>query len=470
MNVLMINTVQTGGGAGRAGETLADWLRADGDTVTSIVGPDGVRGGEGVPSPHVRQAAHWRSRRLADALSRRGFSDVGELSSLAWRCLDEYAASDVIHLHNLHGDYASLLALPIWGHDKPLVWTLHDFWPLTGNCATPMGCTRWERACGRCPMRGTYPMSDIDRSSFFRRIKPWLIRAAGPVLVTPSRFLADAVCRHPGLSRLPLEIIPHAVDLETFRPVEDRGAVRERLGLRPGTPTVVMVGNTWTNPRKGGAIAAAALRRASTVVRGLQLIVIGQRSDAFLASAQLPGVAIPFERDRRALSTMYSCADVCLFPSRAENYPLTTLEAMASGTPVCAFAVGGVPEQITHGETGMLADSGDTAGLAANLIALLKSSDFIARAGAAARAWVETHAAPEGMLARYRFAYHRAIDGWCCRRGKRAARRMRGRLSRRVATAFGWEPAPPVSRRTRRDAARTVATTPAIAVTAGAAS
>lgn len=473
LNVLMINTVQTGGGAGRAGESLADWLRSDGDTVTSLVGPDGAPGRNGSTGPEaterrVRHAAHWRTTRLANAFSRRGFTDIGELSSLAWRCLDEYPAADVIHLHNLHGDYASMLALPLWGRDKPLVWTLHDFWALTGNCATPTGCDRWQRACGRCPMSGTYPMHDIDRSGFYRRLKPMLITAAAPVLVTPSRWLAVAVRQHPQLRTLPLEVIPHAVDTKTFRPADDRAAVRRRFGLAPDAPTVVMVGNTWRNPLKGGPLAALALRRAATVIRDLQLLAIGQHSDNTLASARLPGVALPFVDDRHSLAAAYSCADVCLFPSLAENYPLTTLEAMAAGTPVCAFAVGGVPEQIASGETGLLAPAGDVDALARNLIELLKTPDFAARAGAAARTWVETNASPADTVARYRFAYQRAIDAWRCRRGKRSPRWTRGPLSIRVARVLGWEAAP--SMRTpheRAASAPALAGSSAIAATVG---
>jgi len=96
---------------------------------------------------------HWRLSFLQQWLSRAGLPDLGHIASFLWRCRAEYAAADVVHLHNLHGDYLSLLALPLWGRDKPLVWTLHDAWPLTGNCAYPRDCPRWRAGCGRCPNR-----------------------------------------------------------------------------------------------------------------------------------------------------------------------------------------------------------------------------------------------------------------------------------------------------------------------------
>jgi glycosyltransferase involved in cell wall biosynthesis len=242
------------------------------------------------------------------------------------------------------------------------------------------------------------------------------------------------------LRKLPLEVIPHAVDLDTFRPARDRAAVRHRFGLRPDAPTVVMVGNTWRNPLKGGTQAAISLRRSGTVVRDLQVLVVGQHSDKFLASARLPGQALPFVDDRRTLADAYAAADVCLLPSLAENYPLTPLESMAAGTPVCAFAVGGVPEQIVSGQTGLLAAPGDVDALANHLIRILRDPSFATRAGRAARAWVEVNASPSETVARYRFAYHREIDAWRCRRGTYSPRWSRGRFATRIARALGWEP------------------------------
>ena len=171
LHVLMVNTHQTGGGAGRVGELLAEALRAGGDDVRALVRSDPAG------RPHHRRAGHWREAGLVAWLAHRGLTDLGHISSLFWCCRPDFAAADVLHWHNLHGDYVSLAALPLWGFDKPIVWTLHDFWPLTGNCAAPGACTRWRRSCGHCPQVGTYPLGDVDRSRFYRWLKPRLFAA-----------------------------------------------------------------------------------------------------------------------------------------------------------------------------------------------------------------------------------------------------------------------------------------------------
>ena len=139
LNVLMVNTAQTGGGAARAGQLLASGLRSTGSCVSAFVA--GSRAGD----PHCLLAGHWRETAVARRLSRWGFPELGHLSSFLWRCRREYAAADVLHFHNRHGDYLSIAALPLWGFDKPAVWTLHDLWLISGNCAYPYTCPRWTR-------------------------------------------------------------------------------------------------------------------------------------------------------------------------------------------------------------------------------------------------------------------------------------------------------------------------------------
>ena len=429
----MVNTAQTGGGAGRAGELLTAGLRGAGTRVRAFVA--GSRGGD----PHTFLAGHWRERALSGWLSRRGFPELGHLSSFLWRCRREYAAADVLHFHNLHGDYLSIAALPLWGFDKPVVWTLHDLWLVTGNCAYPYTCPRWTRSCGRCRQLGVYPMSAVDRSRFYRRLKPRLIAAARPILVAPSRWLAAHVRQVPELAGLPLRVIPYPIACEVFSPTSDRAAARRSFGLAPAAPTVILGGYDWSDARKGGPDAIAALRRASARVPGLQLLVIGADSDQVLQRSGVLGRAMPFLRERETLARAYGCADVCLLPSRAENYPLTVLEAMACGTPVVAYDVGGVPEQVRPGETGLLARDGQTDELAAGLVRVLTDTRAARRMGAAAREFVVGTCSVDAVVERYRHTYADALHAWRRRRHKHGPARARGRLARWIARRLGWE-------------------------------
>ncbi len=432
LRVLMVNAYHTGGGAGRVSEQLGAWLRAEGCDVRAYVRANPA----GDPSCH--RGGHWRLDGLAARLAAAGLPELGQLASLLWRFRPEFADADVLHWHNLHGEYLSLLALPLWGCEKPIVWTLHDMWPLTGNCATPMGCQRWRRGCGHCPLTGVYPMSPVDRSRLYRWLKPRLIAAARPRLVTPSRWLAERVAAVPQLARLPVRVIPHAVDTLAFNASTSRRDARQRWGLPPDSPTVIMAGANWSDPKKGAAEGVAAVRACAARISGLQLLIVGAGADQLLSRSGLSGAAVPFIDRRAELVLAYRAGDVCLFPSRAENYPLTVLEAQACGTPVVAFNVGGVAEQIVDGVTGRLVDDGSVGALTDALRSVFESREA-AGMPTAARAWVEQHASPAIVTRAYLEEYRAAIAAWRRRHPGRAVRLRRSALARAIAARLGWE-------------------------------
>ena len=78
-------------------------------------------------------------------------------------------------------------------------------------------------------------------------------------------------------------------------------------------------------------------------------------------------ISTGFVRDPHKQSLIYSAADLFVMPSLEDNLPQIGIEAMACGTPVVAFASGGVPEYVHHGETGLLARTGNTAELTAQI-------------------------------------------------------------------------------------------------------
>ena len=69
---------------------------------------------------------------------------------------------DIVHLHNIHGYYLNLrIVRSLVKLGIPVVWTLHDGWPLTGRCAYLSGCDRWKNGCGHCPDLSYYPKTYV---------------------------------------------------------------------------------------------------------------------------------------------------------------------------------------------------------------------------------------------------------------------------------------------------------------------
>jgi glycosyltransferase involved in cell wall biosynthesis len=90
-------------------------------------------------------------------------------------------------------------------------------------------------------------------------------------------------------------------------------------------------------------------------------------------------------RDEVTLCLAYSAADVFVAPSRQDNLPNTIMEALACGTPVVSFAVGGIPDMVEHQRNGYLADASDTDDLIRGIIWALADSQRLQILGHAAR-------------------------------------------------------------------------------------
>src|SRR5262249_25040689 len=78
---------------------------------------------------------------------------------------------NIVHLHNLHGDYADPRVLPWLGQRLPVILTLHDTWLLSGHCAYSLDCERWKTGCGQCPDLTIYPAVRRDMTDYNWRRK-----------------------------------------------------------------------------------------------------------------------------------------------------------------------------------------------------------------------------------------------------------------------------------------------------------
>jgi len=146
----------------------------------------------------------------------------------------------------------------------------------------------------------------------------------------------------------------------------------------------------------------AAPKDALTLVRALAAVgarpysalVVGDGPDRRAVEAEIRSLglegAVRLAGERRDVPRLLANADVFVLSSRSEGAPLSVLEAMAAGVPVVASAVGGVPELVADGVTGLLVSPGDPRALAAALDRLLADPALRRRLGAAARERVRT--------------------------------------------------------------------------------
>jgi glycosyltransferase involved in cell wall biosynthesis len=152
-------------------------------------------------------------------------------------------------------------------------------------------------------------------------------------------------------------------------------------------PTVVEVARLARVKGQQTLLEAIVDVGASAILVGRDLEQGGAYEAELRARAERLGVdgRVVFAGYRDDVSALLAGCDVFCLPSRSEGLPLVVLEAMAHGKPVVATAVGGTPELVRDGETGLLVPPGDASALAAALRSLIADPERAARMGAAGR-------------------------------------------------------------------------------------
>jgi glycosyltransferase involved in cell wall biosynthesis len=292
----------------------------------------------------------------------------------------------------------------------PIVWTFHDMNAFTGGCHYSGLCERFTARCGSCPQL----MSSKEEDDMTRRVldrkSELLARVASERLtvVSPSAWLATEARRSTLFGRFDIQVIPNGIDVQEFRPVP-RLEARARFNLPAEARIVLFVAEQVADRRKGLRLLLKAFQQLRAIPN-LLLVTLGRGGHDAIPSGKVRHLGSLDSSE--SLRAAYSAADVFAMPSLQDNLPNTVLETMACGTPVAGFAAGGVGEAVVHGESGLLARTGDFSGLAAALRAILENSRLHAEFSAKARERIEREYTIERQAGRYAALYERVIAGF----------------------------------------------------------
>jgi len=194
-----------------------------------------------------------------------------------------------------------------------------------------------------------------------------------------------------GASAARQTIIPFGVDAGLFAGSDV--AKREELGLRDRGAIVGTVCRL-VEPKKGLSVLlkAMAVLKDGGNDRGCQLLLVGEgpaRESLELLTRQLGlSSCTVFAGRRRDIPRILPLLDLFVLPSLYEGFGIAILEAMAAGKPVVATTVGGIPEFVVHGETGLLVEPGNATALAGAMGSLLQDTERAKGMGLRGRARV----------------------------------------------------------------------------------
>jgi glycosyltransferase involved in cell wall biosynthesis len=196
----------------------------------------------------------------------------------------------------------------------------------------------------------------------------------------------EAKLANEGRDIVPISLIRNGVDLQRYDNQEPCCTLPDEYGMEPGSQIVGVVARL--EPEKGHPTLLEAWPAVIHAVPDVYLLVVGEgsRRDALEAQARELRIAhrIVFTGRRDDIPAVTAALDVAVLPSYREAQGLSVLEAMALSRPVVASNVGGIPEMIEDGVTGLLVPPHDPDALAAAIIRLLTdhpSADTLGRAG-----------------------------------------------------------------------------------------
>jgi glycosyltransferase involved in cell wall biosynthesis len=368
-----------GGGGGIAMQRLHSGLRKEGADSRILCVRKSTDSALVTLIPKRARIESW----LKKFSSRMGLNDIHCISSFRIKHLPEYQDADIIHFHGIHSGFFSYLALPGLTKHKPGVLTLHDMWPMTGHCAVNYDCERWRTGCGHCPYPDAYPPIKRDGTRIEWKLKKWVYQRSNLVVISPStaysRRAESSMLRH-----CPIHQIPHGIDLGVFQPL-DSHQCRLLLGIPPQKKVLMFGALALDQHNKGGDLLLKALKELPERIKPeVVLLLFGGRGESIAEAAGLPVFNLGFITNDRLKAIAYSAADLFISPTRVESFGLVCLEAMACGTPVVSYNIGGVPDIVRHGVTGYLAEPEDASALRDGIIQLIDDnslSDNISRQG-----------------------------------------------------------------------------------------
>jgi glycosyltransferase involved in cell wall biosynthesis len=317
------------------------------------------------------------------------------------RVSNKNSSSNIVHLHWVAGYLSPGMIKQI---ESPIVWTLHDMWPLTGGCHYAKNCDRFSQSCGQCPALDSKTQNDISNKQFSAYQDA--LSEKDIYYIAPSTWMATKA-KQSAIVNGPIETIPNCLDVQRFKPI-NKTVARKKLSIPVESNVVLSGGMDLDDKRKGGDLLVESLHCLKDEVNAEETIVMtfGKSSieDMPFKTRSLGWV------DANQLPLIYSSADVMAVPSRYDNLPQIATEPIACGTPVVAFNTGGLSDIVVDGKTGFLVNKYDTAEFSKSLSSILLNNDKKHEFARAAREYAVSFWSFEQIAQKYNHIYKMLYD------------------------------------------------------------
>lgn len=251
----------------------------------------------------------------------------------------------------------------------------------------------------------------------------WALSKVTDRVIAVSEAVKDHLVRYDHLHPASIMVLPNAIDLRVFGG-HNKAEARRSLGVPSDAYLIGTVGRLEL--QKGHIVLLQAMRELITECPEARALIVGGGSQEGrlrrLADDLGLSDRVIFAGVRRDIPDVLSALDLFVLPSLWEGIPLALLEAMASGLPVVATRVGGVPEIISDRSIGILIDPGHPNQLVAAIMHCRDDRQSAARMAQAGRQWVEQRASIQTYARRLEALYMELLQSKVGHPGRRSAR------------------------------------------------
>lgn len=410
MRILIVNTSERTGGAAVAANRLMKALNNNGAKAKMLVRDKETETLTVVPLPHSpRLRWHFLWERLVIFcrlhFSRQHLFEV-DIANAGYDItkLPEFQEADVIHLHWVNQGMLSLKGIQkILQSGKPVVWTMHDIWPVTALCHVTLGCQHFTSQCGNCrllPGGG----SSHDYSTTIWQRKQRMLADENIYFVACSHWLESEAKRSALLKGQKITSIPNPIDTRIYKK-GDKQEARQRLGLPLDKKLILFASQRVTNVNKGMDYLIEACRQLQ--ISDAAVVILGGHAEEVVSQLSLEAYPLGYVNDEQRIVDVYHASDVFVLPSLSENLPNTIMEAMACGVPCVGFKVGGIPEEIDHRRNGYVAEYRSAEDLARGIRWILAEADYEELSKNAVQKVVQNYS-QQSVALKYLDVYHQA--------------------------------------------------------------
>ncbi len=241
---------------------------------------------------------------------------------------------DIVHFHNIHGYYFMMHYLPLF-KDKKVVWSIRDFWSITGRCCSFSACNRWETGCGECLDLNKYP--GVWRFDFSKKMlqekKKYILGLNHLKVIATSEYVQD-ILKRTYLAETDISYIHNGINPNIFKIWED--VHFNNVHIDYNKRKVLFLANNLNILAKGIRDSLEGLRSIQNKEK-YQLLFVGEKLNKKVKKEYLSEfdfIEFGYIEDKEVLSKIYSISDLYLNTSKSETFGRTTVEAMLCGTPV----------------------------------------------------------------------------------------------------------------------------------------